>query len=106
MSIVHDCLSGNRPGDRPRNRQACIQVYFWAYLWPRIRSELELPPRIIPEPPGPDWDPYALDSNIAAAAVDPNPEPALRLEAMIKLRDNLAKMTAGLDADIKELQKK
>lgn len=96
-SIIPDCFSGSRP--------ACEQLIFWAYLWPGIRRGLELPPRIIPEPTGPDWDPFALDSIIAIASVGPKPEPAIRLDAMIKLHGKLAKMTKKLEAEIKELQR-
>ena len=97
-SLIPDCFSGNR--------QACRQLYFWAYLWPRIIQDLEMPPRLIPEPPpGPDWDPYALDSTVAAAALGPQPEHAIRLEAMQTLFDKLEKMTKKLDAEIKKLQR-
>jgi hypothetical protein len=83
-------------GDKPKAQM----VYFWAYLWPEIFEHV-VPGRL----PGPRFrDPFAVDCNLAAVALGPDPDPQVRLGALIELRDGLTNLTRKLNADIKELK--
>lgn len=96
-------------GMRPqmRDREACEKLYFWAYLWPKLRLHLDLHDRMAVSSPDHRMrdDPFELQSTLSAIALGDRMEPNVQIRATSKLIKGLAEISDELEREVHELER-
>lgn len=109
MSKLQDWVTGCLGlGKHPPlvDRSACERLYFWAYLWPRIRRLIQPLSRM-------DWhqnhgsdpgDPFDLECTIALLALGSEPDLRIKLRAIENFQYQIQSLSKELEKEIEEIK--
>ena len=95
---------------RLRDQNACEKLYFWAYLWPRLKDSIRPLPQheILRESRSSSEDPFEMISTLSLVALGNNVNHELRSRATRKFIDEMRHLSDELESEIQkqEFQKR
>jgi hypothetical protein len=89
-----------------RDQMACERLYFWAYLWPRMRQIIQ--PLPFESSFSSDFsrmnDPFDLECTMAILALGAEPDKRIRLRSTEKLRTELLQIVEELEREVEKIR--
>ena len=90
-----------------RDRDACDKLYFWAYLWPRLKYIIRPLPQhpLITNSNNSAEDPFEFISTLSLVALGQEINSKLRIRATKNFLKEINTLTRELEREIEELER-